>query len=210
MASRAKDQDDFTRDRVSIMTAPDPDDQDRQDMARLAAGHDSALNELMARHDERLFHYLLRLAQSDTEAADIAEETFVRIYQNREKFRSRNKFSTWLYTIATNLARDLHRHRTRHPQVSLDAELQNFTEILPSGKPGPGETVQAAETVSVVRQAIAALPEELRLPLVLAEYEDKSHAEIALILQCSAKAVEMRIYRARQELRVRLAPYFEK
>jgi RNA polymerase sigma-70 factor (ECF subfamily) len=70
--------------------------------------------------------------------------------------------------------------------------------------------VQAAETVSVVRQAIAALPEELRLPLVLAEYEDKSHAEIALILQCSAKAVEMRIYRARQELRVRLAPYFEK
>ena len=186
------------------------DAQDQADMARLAQDHDAALEALMARHGERLFHYLIRVLQNEDAAAELAQETFVRVYQNRGKFKPQNKFSTWLYTIATNLARDLHRHRTRHPQVSLDAELQNFTEILPSGKPGPGETVQAAETVSVVRQAIAALPEELRLPLVLAEYEDKSHAEIALILQCSAKAVEMRIYRARQELRVRLAPYFEK
>lgn len=176
-------------------------------MARLAAGHDSALNELMGRHGERLFHYLVRVVQSEAEAADIAQEAFVRVYQNREKFRSAHKFLTWLYTIATNLARDLQRHRGRHPQVSLDAEDHNFSELLPTGKPGPSETMQSSETVAAVRQAIAALPEELRLPLVLAEYEDKSHAEIGAILQCSAKAVEMRIYRARQELRVRLATY---
>jgi RNA polymerase sigma-70 factor (ECF subfamily) len=192
------------------MTAPATDDQDRQDMAQLAAGHDSALNELMARHGERLYHYLLRVLQSDSEAADIAEETFVRIYQHREKFRPGNKFSTWLYTIATNLARDLQRRRTRHPHVSLDAEQHNFSKILPTEKPGPGEVMQASETVKAVRQAIAALPEELRMPLVLAEYEDKSHAEIGAILQCSSKAVEMRIYRARQELRMRLAAYVEK
>jgi RNA polymerase sigma-70 factor (ECF subfamily) len=192
------------------MTAPAADDQDRQDMARLAAAHDSALNELMARHSERLYHYLLRVVQSDAEAADIAEEAFVRIYQNRGKFHSGNKFSTWLYTIATNLARDLQRHRARHPHVSLDAEHQKFSEIIPAQYPGPGETMQSSETAKAVRQAIAALPEELRLPLVLAEYEDKSHAEIGAILQCTAKAVEMRIYRARQELRLPLASYCEK
>jgi RNA polymerase sigma-70 factor, ECF subfamily len=192
------------------MMPPGTDDQDRQDMARLAAGQDSALDELMLRHGERLYHYLLRVVQSDAEAADIAEEAFVRVYQNREKFRSGHKFSTWLYTIATNLARDVQRYRARHPQVSLDAEQQNFSEILAAEKPNPGETMQSAEMVQAVRQAIAALPDELRLALVLAEYEDKSHAEIGAILQCSAKAVEMRIYRARQELRVRLAPYCEK
>src|SRR5213079_3180790 len=128
--------------RIPCMTSPGTEDQDREDMARLVAGQESALNELMSRHSERLYHYLLRVLQSDAEAADIAEEAFVRVYQNREKFRSGNKFSTWLYTIATNLARDLQRHRVRHPQVSLDADHQNFSEILPAEKPGPGETMQ--------------------------------------------------------------------
>src|SRR5207249_1479609 len=104
------------------MTDATSDDQDRSDMARLAAGHDVALDELMGRHAERLYHYLLRLLQNETEAGDLAEETFVRVYQNRSKFKPDKKFSTWLYTIATNLARDLQRHRARHPQVSLEAE----------------------------------------------------------------------------------------
>ena len=83
------------------------DEQDRSAMARLAAGEDEALNELMARHAERLFRYLLRLLQNETEAADLAQESFVRVYQNRARFVARHKFTTWLYAIATNLARDL-------------------------------------------------------------------------------------------------------
>jgi RNA polymerase sigma-70 factor, ECF subfamily len=191
------------------MTTVPPDDQDRAAMAQLAAGQDAALNDLMGGHAERLFHYLVRILHNETEAADLTEEAFVRVYQHRTRFKAQHKFTTWLYTIATNLARDLKRYRARHPNVSLDAEPAQtgtpFREALPEGKPNPGELLESAERAAAVRKAVAALAEELRVPLVLAEYEEKSHAEIALILNCSAKAVEMRIYRARQELRLRLA-----
>jgi len=196
-----------------MTAATTTDDQDRNDMARLAAGHDAALEELMGRHAERLFHYLLRLLQNETEAGDLAQETFVRVYQNRTRFKPESKFSTWIFTIGTNLARDTQRRRARHPHVSLDAESgesgQNFQELLPEQNPGPVETLEAADRAEAVRQAIATLPEDLRVPLVLAEYEEKSQAEIAVILECSAKAVEMRIYRARQQLRARLSPLLE-
>ncbi len=187
------------------MTPATPDEEDRADMARLAAGHDAALDALMERHAARLHNYLVRVLQNETEAADLAEESFVRIYQNRARFRPAHKFSTWLYAIATNLSRDVQRHRARHPNVSLEAEHgeagQNLREVLREGKPGPDETLLATERAEAVRRAVADLPEDLRVPLVLAEYEDKSYAEIAEILECSAKAVEMRLYRARQELR---------
>jgi RNA polymerase sigma-70 factor (ECF subfamily) len=191
------------------MSAAAGDDQDRADMVQLVAGHDAALNELMGRHAERLYHYLLRVLQNETEAADIAEESFVRVYQNRERFKPGHRFSTWLYTIATNLARDLQRHRARHPNVSLEAEPSgpghNLREVLPERKPNPGEALIAVERSEAVRRAVAELPEDLRVPLVLAEYEDKSYAEIAAIMNCSPKAVEMRLYRARQELRATLS-----
>ena len=123
------------------------------------------------------------------------------------------KFSTWLYAIASNLVRDRYRWRTRHPQVSLDAKNEatgnDFGESLPDHAPSPSETVHSEERAETVRRAVAALPKDLRLPLVLAEYEEKSHAEIGEILGCSAKAVEVRIYRARKELRVSLGKLLE-
>jgi RNA polymerase sigma-70 factor (ECF subfamily) len=184
------------------------EEQDREDMARLIAGHDGALDDLMGRHAERLYHYLLRALRNESEAADLAEEAFVRIYEHRASFKPRSKFSTWLYTIATNLARDMQRYRARHPQVSLDAVAgetgRDLKEVLPDAGPNPGQSLEAGERAEAVRRAVAALPEELRVPLVLAEYEEKSHDEIAQILDCSAKAVEMRIYRARNQLRTQL------
>src|SRR5882762_5802656 len=91
-------------------------------MIRLASGHDGALNDLMERHSEKLFHYLIRCLQNEEDAADLAQETFVRVYQNRAKFRPDAKFSTWLYTIASNLVKTRYRFRSRHPEVSLDAD----------------------------------------------------------------------------------------
>lgn len=182
---------------------------DQQDMARLVAGQDSALNDLTTRHAEPLFRYLVRLLQNESEAEDLAQETFVRVYQNRERFKSGSRFSTWLFAIATNLARDRQRWRARHPQLSLEADSEQtatpLADRLPGHQPTPADCLETNERVAAIRQAVAALPEDLRAPLVLAEYEDRSHAEIASILNCSAKAVEMRIYRARQQLRANLA-----
>ena len=181
------------------------EDRDRADMARLTSGDEGAFSELMDRHSEKLFHYLIRCLQDSEEAADLAQETFVRVYQNRHKFDARQSFSTWLYSIATNLVRDRYRWRMRHPQVSLDRAPDgsevDFREQLSGAGPLPDESLQSMELAEAVRKAVAALPEELRTPLILAEYEEKSQAEIATILNCSVKAVETRIYRARKLLR---------
>ena len=178
-------------------------------MARLAAGHGPALNDLMERHAPKLFGYLARSLQDENDAADLAQETFVRVFQNRAKFDPRMKFTTWLYAIATNLVKDRYRHRTRHPQVSLDAENtatgESFRETMPEQRPTPSESLQGAERAEAVRKAVGQLPEELRTPLILSEYEELSHAEIGKILECSAKAVETRLYRARIQLREKLA-----
>ena len=195
------------------MNAPSPDELDSADMRRLFSGHDAALNDLMERHGEKLFHYLIRCLRSEDEAADLAQEAFVRVYQHRAKFDAGQKFSTWLYAIATNLVKDRYRWRSRHPQVSLDAENEqtgnSLGEHLTAHDPTPSDCLQADERAEAVRCAVAALPEELRQPLLLAEYEERSHAEIGAILGCTAKAVETRIYRARQQLRASLGELLE-
>jgi len=187
------------------MTSPLVEGQDQTDMARLKGGHEAALNDLMERHGTKLFHYLIRALQNEDEAADLAQETFVRVYQNRAKFDSRQKFSTWLFAIASNLLKDFYRRRARHPQVSLDAENErtgsDFGGQLTDSSSTPSESLQASERAEAVRKAVASLPEELRTPLILAEYEERSQEEIGEIIGCSAKAVEMRIYRARKQLR---------
>ena len=187
----------------------DADAQDALDMARLAEGYDAALNDLMERHGARLFHYLIRCLQNEEDAADLAQETFVRVYQNRTRFRREAKFTTWLYAIATNLVKTRYRFRARHSEVPLDTQNaqaeHSFRETIPANDMTPSDCLQAGERAEAVRCAVAALPEELRTPLILAEYEERSQAEIGEILGCSAKAVEMRIYRARQQLRQALS-----
>jgi RNA polymerase sigma-70 factor, ECF subfamily len=181
------------------------DEQDAQDMSRLAGGHGAALNDLMERHAEKLFHYLLRSLQNEEDAADLAQETFVKIFQNRAKFDPTQKFTTWLYAIASNLVKDRYRWRSRHPQASLEAENEeteaNLKDNLRDLKLGPDENLQKEETAEAVRNAVATLPDELRQPLILSVYQELPQAEIAAILKCSVKAVETRIYRARQQLR---------
>lgn len=194
------------------MSAPTNEEQDAHDMQRLAAGHDAALNDLMERHEERLFHFLIRQLRDEEDAADLAQESFVRVYQNRTKFDARQKFSTWLYTIATNLARDRIKWRARHPQVSLHAEQEKNTALenfLPDPALTPDETLVTTERAEAVRRAVAEVPDDWRTPLLLAEYEGMSHAEIGGVLKCSVKAVESRIYRARQHLRATLQPLWE-
>src|ERR1041384_3753816 len=125
------------------MSTATGDEQDQQDMARLAAGHDAALNELMARHSGRLFGYLVRILTNETEADDLAQETFVRVYLNRARFRPSARFSTWLFAIATNLARDRLRWRTRHPNVSVEADdvepERGLKHTLAAADPTPPE-----------------------------------------------------------------------
>ncbi len=93
-------------------------DLDTQDMSDLVAGHDAALNRRMERHAGKLFNYLVRCLQNEDDAADAAQESFVKVYQSRAQFDPDQRFVTWLYTIAANLVKD--RYRWRAPPRSDD------------------------------------------------------------------------------------------
>lgn len=181
---------------------------DRADMQRLAAGHDAALNDLMERHAPAVFHFLCRMLNNEDDANDLAQETFVRVFRARETFRPTEKFSAWLFTIAANLARNQIRWRTRHPNISFDAETgaaeQSLASTLPSPDSAPSEQLVVTERTAAVRASVGQLPADLREAIVLCEWEEKSTAEAARILDVTPKAVESRCYRARQILRERL------
>lgn len=181
---------------------------DQADMERLMAGHDTALNDLMERHDEQVFRFLCRMVGNEDDARDLAQETFARVFRARTQFRLGDKFSTWLYAIAANLARNHFRWRARHPNISLDAASDESGNTLGSGLPAhetpPNEQTLAAERASVVRAEVLRLPEDLREAIVLCEWEEKSMAEAAAILETTSKAVDSRLYRARKILRERL------
>ena len=181
---------------------------DRADMARLAGGHDAALNDLMERHATGVFHFLCRMLGNEEDANDLAQETFVRVYRARESYQPGQKFSTWLFTIAGNLARNQYRWRSRHPNVSLDAEsestAQTLGDTLPAGTATPHEATVATERAAAVRAAVQTLPDDMREAIVLCEWEDLPVAEAAAVLQSTPKAVESRLYRARQLLREKL------
>jgi len=188
--------------------AQEADARDRADMERLMAGHETALNDLMERHATPVFRFLCRMVGNEDDANDLAQETFVRVFKSAGSFRLEQRFSTWLFTIAANLARNQFRWRARHPNVSLDAENpeteQSLGSTLPADGLAPNEQALAAERAQAVRVAVGKLPEDLREAIVLCEWEDRSAAEAATILETTPKAVESRLYRARQILRERL------
>ena len=184
------------------------DAHDQADMERLAAGHDAALNDLMERHATPIFHFLCRMIGNQDDAGDLAQETFVRIFKSRDRFRRGEKFSAWAYTIAANLARNHFRWRSRHPSISLETQTgdteKTLGSSLPANDPAPNEQTVAAERVAAVRVAVGKLPEDLREAIVLCEWEDRSVNEAAAILAATPRAIESRLYRARQILRQEL------
>jgi RNA polymerase sigma-70 factor (ECF subfamily) len=181
---------------------------DRADMARLAGGHDAAINDLMERHATPVFQFLYRMLGNEDDANDLAQETFVRIFQHRASFKPDAKFTTWLYTIAANLARNHHRWRSRHPNVSLDAVReetdQSLGDVMPAPDASPSEAAVQEERRQAVRSAVEALPEDMREAIILCEWQDLPVAEAASVLSTTPKAVESRLYRARNLLRDKL------
>jgi RNA polymerase sigma-70 factor (ECF subfamily) len=181
-------------------------------MEQLAAGRDAALDALMERHGPRLYNFLYRRLGNAEDASDLAQETFVRVYKNRDSFNPKHTFAAWLYTIAANLARNHNRWRSRHPALSLDAPLESdggaasltLGDSLPAKTASPVEETLNQERASAVRAAVARLPDDMREVIALCEFEDFSAADASAILKMNVKAAQNRLYRARQILREKL------
>jgi RNA polymerase sigma factor (sigma-70 family) len=182
--------------------------EDTELMRRVQTGDESALGELMLRWELSVKSMIGRLVSNASEAEELAQETFVRVWQQREKFRRDASFRPWLFSIAINLARNRLRWWRRRPNVSLEewSEAAYDAEAVSGGggTANSADALEQAERAAAVRDAITALPADLREAIVLSEYERLSHAEIALAVGATTKAVETRIYRAREKLRVTL------
>jgi RNA polymerase sigma-70 factor (ECF subfamily) len=182
-------------------------DPDADLMLRLKNGEEWILNELMTRWQEPLVGFIYRYIGHQTEALDIAQETFVRVYETRHRYIVRGKFSTWLFAIAANLCRNYLRWRQRRgepvPEPS-DTDEAALSESQRSPDDAPDQAAIRSESISLIRAAIDKLPHDLKTAILLNEYQSLSYAEISSVLGCSVKAVEMKLYRARQLLRERL------
>jgi len=190
------------------------DELDYEDIVNLAAGHDAAINRIMERYGEFVHRFIFRSLGNVDDALDLAQETFVRVYKQRNRYRPERKFRSWLLTIASNLVRDRIRWRMRHPTSPI-AALEgsagpNGDLASASRQEEPDETTIRSEEAAIVREAITGLTEDLRIPLVLFHYEGHSYSEISELLECSSKAVEMRIYRAKKQLLTVLEPQLKK
>jgi len=187
----------------------DAEPDDSQLMLRLQNGEDTALNQIMTLWQIPLSRFIFRYVGDREEALDLAQETFVRVYENRHRYRASAKFSSWLFTIASNLCRNHLRWVHRHPTISLtreegDGGSANAADLLPSLGGTPFDAAESSDTARCVKESIQSLPHDLKTVVLLFEYEQLSYEEIAGVLDCSPKAVETRLYRARKILREKL------
>jgi RNA polymerase sigma-70 factor, ECF subfamily len=175
--------------------------EDSATMLALVQGRDTALNEIISRWQLPITTFLYRMVADRETAVDLSQEVFVRLYRNRANYQASDRFSSYIFTIASNLAKNHFRWKKRHPESRLD---EDFASEQPGGDfshGDPGAQLEQSEEAVRVRQAIHSLPGKLRVPIILYYYHDLSQAEIGEVLKCSEKSVENRLYRARKALK---------
>lgn len=174
----------------------------------LQAGDERALDEIMDRYQEPIFGFAFRQLYDASAAADVTQETFVRVYLNRAQFKPTGTFRSWLYRIASNLCVDHIRKARRSPTANAATKLApehgGILDRLEATGVAPDEAAARSADITELKAEIALLPPALREPLVLFALEERSQRECAEILGISAKAVETKVARAREILRQRL------
>ena len=187
-------------------------DPDIRLMLRVRDDDAAAFAELVVRFQHRLVAVMHHVVGSAHEAEDLAQEAFLRVYRTRKKYRPRAKFSTWLFTIANNLALNALRDRKRRPALPLQVEESGpfgpgTPEVVASRDAPPAQGLQQQELADEVRRALDGLGERQRVAIVLNKFEDMNYAEIAEVMGLTGKAVKSLLSRARTKLREALQGY---
>lgn len=168
-------------------------------------GDMEAFELLVRRYENKVYTVAYRFLGNHADASDLAQETFLRLYQALPGFRGDSSFMTWLYRITANACRDELRRQQRYHTVSLDSEAgNNNTQAFlqaPGHIPSPEEAVEKKEFNETIQQCLNNLSEEHRLVLVMREIQGMSYEEIAGVLNCSLGTVKSRLNRARQAFR---------
>ena len=184
------------------------DAEDIRLMELAGTGDERAFEQLVERHQRLVVGTVGRMLGSGSDAEDIAQQVFVRVWKNVKRYEPRAKFTTWLLKITRNLVFNELRRRSRHPQVPLQAEAEEEERPLKDEQAvAPDASLLEHELQEAVDAAIASLPETQRMAVILRRYEDLSYEEIAEALDQSVSAVKSLLFRARTELRQSLQRY---
>lgn len=190
-------------------------DPDVRLMLQVREGNAGAFEELVARYQDRLLTVLQHLLRNSEQAEDLAQEVFLRVYRARETYVPGARFSTWLFTIANNVASNARRSLARRREVNL-----NPSDSGPMGSGGsldqlakeasgllPTRQLDKVEMAQVVQAALETLNERQRMAVLLSKFEGMSYAEIANTMNMTEKAIKSLLSRARGKLRTVLEPY---
>lgn len=198
---------------TAVLPAVDPPASKVDWLAQLAAGSDAALTHLIREWGPALHRFVYRYVQDASVAEDLVQETFVRVYRQRERYRPGKSPSAWLFTIAANLCHNHRRWQGRHPTVPLavtDEPPGSGPQAAVVAAPGsPRERALQSETVAAVRAAIDDLPHDMKSTLLLFEFDELSYTDIAQVVGCSPRGVETRLTRARARLRSALGALWQ-
>ncbi len=161
-------------------------------------GDESAFGELVKRHKEKVRN-IIYLTLSNTDAIDdIAQEVFITVFKNLKSFRFESQFTTWLYRITINKCKDYLR-KTKIRKIFLPLNDDEEYNVL-------GSINENTDIKQIVRNAIASLPDKLRIPIVLKDLEGFSYQEIADTMNCEIGTIKSRIFRGRETLKNILKP----
>lgn len=165
-------------------------------IARAQRGDVAAFSELVARHQDRIYRFLVRLTRSPDDARDLTQETFIHAWEALERWRPEARLTTWLFQIARNQALDLLRRSQRAEFVALDDD----GDALPCPAPTPEAALETRQRIHGLERALARLPTEHREILLLREIEALPYEEIATVLGIGLGTVKSRLARARAGL----------
>jgi len=188
---------------------PDPD---AALMLRVKQGDTGAFAELVDKYKQPVMNVAYRMLRDPTEAEDLAQNVFVQVFKSAQRYQVSSKFSTWLFTIARNLCLNEIRRRGRHPASSLDAPHSDREDQPPQQyedlkTASPPENLLHTELDLKIGEALADLPDNQRLAILLCRQEELSYENIAKVLGCSVSATKSLIHRGRETLKQRLKPY---
>jgi RNA polymerase sigma-70 factor (ECF subfamily) len=173
---------------------------DEELFGRYVAGEKEALADLVERYERPLYNFLFHLVGDRALAEDLFQEVFLRVHVHRGRFRRDARFRTWLYTIGLNLARDVMRKRVRRPSLaSLESALEgepSLVATLSADEPGPCANAERAERAEELKQAVAALPANLKSVLVMGYYGGVPYRDIARALKLPLGTVKSRMHQA--------------
>jgi len=182
---------------------------DEELIARLQNGQRKAFDELVSRYKGRLYSFILRMVKEPVAAEDLTQETLIRVYVHADKYREIARFSTWVFTIATNLVRNRMRKRSRRPRTfSLNPAPDDDEIPLDPADPGADPTlpVEGAELGRLINIATSKIPEKYRIPFLLREVDQLTYEEIQQVTGLKLGTVRSRINRARNRFRQLIKP----